>query len=120
MAAAQRSSAQAGGAATPAAALTALRKALSTGAAALTGLRLQEWPPGVFDSALVVNGEEDKWWEVAPLVKLDVTGNALTDIPEQIGALADLSVLIAQHNGIVSVSPAIGALANLSVLDLSQ
>ena len=104
----------------PAAAVAALRKALSSGAAALTGMRLQEWPAGVFDSALVVNGEEDKWWEVAPLVKLDLSNNALVDVPDAVEGLADLSVLIAQHNAIATVSPAIGALASLTVLDLSQ
>jgi len=103
---------------TPAAVIAALKRAQEHGSIKISNLELREWPLELFDPALVM--DKDKWWEAHPAVKLDVSGNQLPDLPDEISGLQDLVTILAQHNVINYVSLGVSQLQCLQTLDLSQ
>src|SRR5438105_3463849 len=72
---------------------------------------------------------ENKNWEVAlrrieearrsKATAFDLSDLSLTAIPESIGQLASLQVLVLYNNQLTALPESIGQLANLQVLDLS-
>jgi hypothetical protein len=103
---------------TPAAVTAQLTRALGSGNINLANQQLLHWPKALFDPSLIA--DKDKWWEVCPAQKLDLCGNQLQDIPDEIAVLTDLAVLLARHNCITHISSCIGQLTQLHTLDLSR
>ena len=64
--------------------------------------------------------EGEKFWEVADLVKIDLSHNEIALLGEGFSRLPALAVLIARNNQIREISPAFQELANLQSIDLSR
>lgn len=64
--------------------------------------------------------EGEKFWEVADLVKIDVSHNEIAQLGDRFRELPCLAVLIARNNQIRETSPAFQELASLQSIDLSR
>ena len=95
-----------------------LKAARKTGSLSLTSRDLSDIPLRVFSVAIPDDGE--KFWEVEPLTKLDLSFNRLAAVPDEIGALQDLLLFKARNNIILNVSDALFSCTQIRHLDLSN
>ncbi|PNH04761.1 Leucine-rich repeat-containing protein 40 [Tetrabaena socialis] len=77
----------------PTAVLKAIVAARSTGTLNLNGRGLQQVPSAVYNLEEAVAGHDAKWWEVAEMYKMDLSRNALTRLPPELGLLSTLTHL---------------------------
>lgn len=64
-------------------------------------------------------GEDEKWWEVHDLSKLDISHNEVRALPEDLAVLTALTALRCTHNQLAALPDSIGALPALKQLDAS-
>ena len=64
--------------------------------------------------------EDEKFWEMNELTKMDISHNEISAVDDRIRTLPSLNVLIARNNQIMQISPCISELTNLQSIDLSR
>ncbi|XP_076265716.1 leucine-rich repeat-containing protein 40-like isoform X1 [Rhynchophorus ferrugineus] len=64
--------------------------------------------------------EEELWWNVKPLIHLDLSSNVLTAIPSKIGIFQDLTVVNLQDNSLTILPAELMTLTKLTKLLLSH
>jgi len=75
-----------------------------------------EWQPITSEELLgIIGGAARKRWPV-----LNLSGQGVTELPAEIGQLANLQTLKLSHNQLTSLPESIGQLTNLQSLELSQ
>lgn len=110
-----------------------IRRARGTGKLNLSNHNLDKVPEYVFridtlssdeKANLNVNFDtsdsESKWWDIAPLTVLDLSNNAIQNIPSEIQQLCFLTHLLMQHNSINTIADEIRLLENLNYLYLDH
>lgn len=75
------------------------RQARSTGVLILSNRELREIPKEVFDLEKDIQ-EGEKFWEMVPLSKLDLSFNRIANLPADLGKMATLVTLKARNNQI--------------------
>ncbi|GAX78678.1 hypothetical protein CEUSTIGMA_g6116.t1 [Chlamydomonas eustigma] len=93
----------------------AIASARSSGNANLSGRGLTQVPSALFNSDEAL-GVDAKWWEVADLTKLDLSRNALTALPEELGLLTTLTHLDVSNNSLQCLFNSILNLHSLKLL----
>jgi internalin A len=64
--------------------------------------------------------EDERFWEVCELTRIDASHNELTSVPAEIGRLTSLVVFKVRGNAVASLPEAMAELKNLQQLDLSR
>uniref|UniRef100_A0A7S0YIR7 Uncharacterized protein n=1 Tax=Polytomella parva TaxID=51329 RepID=A0A7S0YIR7_9CHLO len=122
----------------------AIAASRSTGNLALGGRNLREIPEAVWNNEIELPDAQTKWWEVADVVKADLSRNAiqifpdgfiqsltlltsldlshnkLTKLPEDFTPLSDLRSLNVASNSLVTLPASIAYLERLATLNVSQ
>jgi Leucine-rich repeat (LRR) protein len=96
-----------------------LRSARATGNLVVTEKKLAEVPPAIFHVEQNLDADE-KFWEVQPITKIDLSNNEITSVPPEIGLLANIAVLKLRNNKLSVLSRELFNCASLTHLDLSS
>lgn len=95
-----------------------LRNSRSTGSILLTDKKLTEIPAAVFNIETSLEADE-KFWEIQPTTKMDLSNNDITTIPSLIASLSNIVTLKLRNNKIESISQELFNCSSLTHLDLS-
>ena len=68
----------------------AIKRAFETGTFNFVGQEATQFPQQLW-KVDQLNIEDQNWWECNPIIRIDVSNNEITEIPEEILALPDVS-----------------------------
>lgn len=86
-----------------------LKRARRNGQLNLIGLDLREFPREISKFSELVF-EDNNWWELVPLSRLDLSNNAITSIPEELATQQDISLIRMQNNLLTSIPDCLSSL----------
>ena len=97
--------------------LTKLKEAHQSGNLIINCSNLQSFPEEIlqYNELKLI----EKFWEVFPLVKLDISDNFIQNIPDKICLFDNLSVVLAKNNQIVDFPQGLCLVPSIKLIDLS-
>jgi leucine-rich repeat protein SHOC2 len=98
---------------------TVYKAARKTGSLNLSSKQMTAVPLEIFALDSILEQDEN-FWEVCPLTKLDLSHNEITELPPQVSNLVDLLSLKLRGNHLENLPPTIGICRTLRHLDLSS
>lgn len=98
--------------------VNALKRAQQTGAFSLADQNLTQFPAELCKIAEL--DLEQKWWEINPVTKIDLSNNKINQIPPEIVQLLDLGSLRMANNKLTDLPDELFLLKSLKLLDLTH
>lgn len=95
------------------------KTARKTGTLNLSSKDLSRVPLDIFSLETKLESDEN-FWEITPLIKLDLSYNELQELPAEVGNLIDLMTLKLRNNSIQILPTSLGNCLKLRHLDLSS
>ena len=97
----------------------AIKRAFETGTFNFVGQEATQFPQQLW-KVDQLNIEDQNWWECNPIIRIDVSNNEITEIPEGILALPDVQLLRMKNNLVKQFPKHLMGFENLKSVDLNR